>query len=75
MAETIGFIGLGNMGEPIARNLMQAGYRLKVYNRTASKAVDLVDKDAVSSSDATEVAEPGGIVVTMLSDDDAQGTC
>ena len=44
MPETLGFIGLGNMGEPIAANLIQAGYALRVYNRTASKAAQLVAK-------------------------------
>ena len=41
MSETFGFIGLGNMGEPIAANLLRAGYALRVYNRTASKAAAL----------------------------------
>jgi len=71
MAETIGFIGLGNMGEPIAANLIEAGYRLKVYNRTASKATALVQKGAVQAKAPAEVAEPGGVVLTMLSDDHA----
>jgi len=35
MAETLGFIGLGNMGEAIAANLLAAGHSLRVYNRTA----------------------------------------
>ena len=38
MPETLGFIGLGNMGAPIAANLLEAGYGLRVYNRTAEKA-------------------------------------
>ena len=38
MSETLGFIGLGNMGEAIATNLLRAGYGLRVYNRTAAKA-------------------------------------
>jgi 3-hydroxyisobutyrate dehydrogenase-like beta-hydroxyacid dehydrogenase len=37
MRETIGFIGLGRMGQPMALNLLKAGYSLKVYNRTTSK--------------------------------------
>jgi 3-hydroxyisobutyrate dehydrogenase-like beta-hydroxyacid dehydrogenase len=71
MERTIGFIGLGNMGTPIARNLMQAGYRLKVYNRTSAKAAPLVTKGATLAKTAAEVAEPGGIVFTMLADDSA----
>ena len=42
MSEAMGFIGLGNLGQPIACNLLAAGYALKVYNRTASKAEPLV---------------------------------
>ena len=71
MPENIGFIGLGNMGEPIAANLLGAGYALKVYNRTASKAAPLVAKGAVQAPSAAEVATPGGIAFTMLADDRA----
>jgi phosphoglycerate dehydrogenase-like enzyme len=42
MSETIGFIGLGDLGQPIACHLLAAGYALKAYNRTASKAEPLV---------------------------------
>ena len=38
MAETVSFIGLGSMGLPMARKLLDAGYRLRVYNRTPGKA-------------------------------------
>jgi 3-hydroxyisobutyrate dehydrogenase-like beta-hydroxyacid dehydrogenase len=33
MSDTIGFIGLGQMGEPMARNLMRGGFKLRIYNR------------------------------------------
>lgn len=42
MSETLGFIGLGDLGQPIACNLLAAGYALKIYNRTASKAEPLI---------------------------------
>lgn len=71
MSETIGMIGLGNMGTPIAENIQRAGYSLKVYNRTASKAAALVASGAKSVSAAAEVASKGGIVITMVSDDKA----
>ena len=71
MKQPLGFIGLGNMGFPIAENLLRAGYSLKVFNRTASKASGLVAAGAQSVSSAAEVATRGGIVVTMLSDDQA----
>jgi 3-hydroxyisobutyrate dehydrogenase-like beta-hydroxyacid dehydrogenase len=71
MSKTLGFIGLGNMGEPFAANLMQAGYAVRVYNRTASKTAQLVQKGASLASTSSDVATPGGIVFTMLSDDAA----
>lgn len=71
MAEAIGFIGLGNMGEPIAENLRRAGYDLRVYNRTRAKAAHLVEKGAAPATKPADVAQPGGIVFTMLADDRA----
>ena len=71
MAQTLGFIGLGNMGEPIAANLMASGHALRVYNRTASKAATLVAKGATLAKNPADVAAPGGIVFTMVADDRA----
>ena len=71
MAETLGFIGLGNMGEPIAANLIAAGHALRIYNRTASKAAPLVAKGATLAKNPADVASPGGIVFTMVADDRA----
>jgi 3-hydroxyisobutyrate dehydrogenase-like beta-hydroxyacid dehydrogenase len=71
MAETLGFIGLGNMGEPIALNLLAAGYGLRLYNRTPFKTASLVAKGALAARSAADVASPGGIVLTMLADDRA----
>jgi 3-hydroxyisobutyrate dehydrogenase-like beta-hydroxyacid dehydrogenase len=71
MPEKIGFIGLGNMGMPIARNLLAAGHSLKVYNRTISKANALKDRGATVAASAADVATPGGIVFTMVADDQA----
>lgn len=72
MDQNIGFVGLGNMGLPIARNLARAGYRLRVYNRTPSKAEPLLGLDGVVLvRSPAETAEPGGIVFTMLADDAA----
>lgn len=71
MAETLGFIGLGNMGEPIAENLRRAGYDLRVYNRTRTKMAALVEKGAVPVTTPADVAQSGGIVFTMLADDRA----
>ncbi|HUJ32349.1 MAG TPA: NAD(P)-dependent oxidoreductase [Candidatus Acidoferrum sp.] len=71
MSETLGFIGLGNMGAPIATNLLRAGYAVRVYNRTASKAAPLVEQGALPLKQPIDAAEPGGIVLTMLADDRA----
>jgi len=71
MPENIGFIGLGNMGEPMAENLLAAGFPVRVYNRTSSKASALQTKGAVVATTAADAAMPGGIVFTMVSDDRA----
>jgi 3-hydroxyisobutyrate dehydrogenase-like beta-hydroxyacid dehydrogenase len=71
MKETIGFIGLGGMGLAMATNLLKAGFGLRVYNRTADKARPLVERGAVLARSPAEAAEPGGVVVTMVSDDRA----
>jgi 3-hydroxyisobutyrate dehydrogenase-like beta-hydroxyacid dehydrogenase len=72
VAQTVGFVGLGNMGLPIARNLAKAGYRLRVYNRTAAKAQPLLALDGVSlARTPVGVAERGGVVLSMLADDNA----
>lgn len=67
----IGFIGLGSMGLPMATNLLAAGHKLKVYNRTAAKADSLIKRGAELMSNAAAVASSGGVVITMLADDAA----
>jgi 3-hydroxyisobutyrate dehydrogenase-like beta-hydroxyacid dehydrogenase len=67
----IGFIGLGSMGLPMASNLLAADHKLRVYNRTASKADPLVKGGAELMSTSAAVASPGGIVITMVADDAA----
>ncbi|XGV97237.1 MAG: NAD(P)-dependent oxidoreductase [Leptolyngbya sp. BL-A-14] len=71
MSDTIGFIGLGSMGLPLATNLLESGYKLRVYNRTAAKAQPLVEKGAIAVDAPADVLEPGGIVITLLSNDQA----
>jgi 3-hydroxyisobutyrate dehydrogenase-like beta-hydroxyacid dehydrogenase len=67
--ETVGFIGLGGMGLAMATNLLKAGFGLRVFNRTAAKARPLLELGATMAPSPAEAAEPGGIVVTMVSDD------
>ncbi len=66
----MGFIGLGAMGEPIARNLIKAGHALKVYNRTRSRAEALLSQGA-TLAETPAAACAGGVVATMLADDAA----
>ena len=68
MNNTIGFIGLGNLGLPVATNLLDAGYPLLVHNRTASKAEPLVARGAQLAPRPVDAVTTGGIVVTLLWD-------
>ena len=67
----IGFIGLGSMGLPMAKNLHEAKQDLIVYNRTKSKAKELKDIGVIVAETAREVAEQADVLITMLSDDNA----
>lgn len=69
--ETIGFIGLGAMGEPIARRLLTAGYGVRVFNRTPAKAKSLIESGATLASSAHDAASPGGIAMSIVADDAA----
>lgn len=66
--ETIGFIGLGIMGKPMARNLMRAGYKLVVHNRSRASVEELAREGAQPASSSREVAELSDVVITMLPD-------
>jgi 2-hydroxy-3-oxopropionate reductase len=68
MAERVGFIGLGIMGMPMARNLMEAGYELTVHNRSPEKAEELGKEGAAVTATPREVAENSDVVITMLPD-------
>ena len=68
--KTIGFIGLGAMGLPMARNLIEGGFKLRIYNRTKSKADELI-KLGAEVVDSPAAAAADGIVVTMLANDAA----
>jgi 3-hydroxyisobutyrate dehydrogenase-like beta-hydroxyacid dehydrogenase len=71
MSDEIGFIGLGSMGLPIAANLLAAGIKVRVWNRTADKANPLIAKGAAKAASFAETATPGGVVIMMLADDAA----
>jgi 3-hydroxyisobutyrate dehydrogenase-like beta-hydroxyacid dehydrogenase len=71
MSESIGFIGLGNLGTPIAANLLESCPGLLIYNRTASKTASLVSKGARACDNVAALARECSIVFTMVSDDAA----
>lgn len=71
MSETVGLVGLGNMGQAMALRLMQMGWKLRVWNRTLEKADTLVRQGAALAEKPEDAVEPGGIVISMLSDDHA----
>jgi 2-hydroxy-3-oxopropionate reductase len=66
MAQTIGFIGLGIMGRPIARNLIKAGYPLVVHNRSRAAVEELVGAGAKAATSPREVAGACDVLITML---------
>jgi len=67
----IAFIGLGNMGSHMARNLLRAGHEVTVWNRTLSKADELRSEGAKVAGSAGEAAKAAEAVITMLADDHA----
>ncbi|HEY8957626.1 NAD(P)-dependent oxidoreductase [Chitinophaga sp.] len=69
--ETIGFIGTGHLGYPIAENLLKAGYTLRIYNRTREKALPLEQLGAILVGSPEETAVKGGIVMSLVADDKA----
>ena len=68
MAEKIGFIGLGIMGRPMARNLIGAGHELVVHSRSRDSAAELEAEGAEWADDPRAVAERADTIVTMLPD-------
>jgi 3-hydroxyisobutyrate dehydrogenase-like beta-hydroxyacid dehydrogenase len=67
----IAFLGLGQMGAAIARNILNAGHELTVWNRSPDKAATLVAAGAQQRGTPAEAAEGAEIVFTMLADDRA----
>lgn len=67
----LGWVGLGNMGNPMVMNLLKAGYEVTVYNRTKEKEIPLIEAGAKSASNLPELIEHCDVVITMLSNDEA----
>ena len=68
MKPTIGFIGLGLMGGPMASNLVKAEFPVTVWNRTASKAESLVKQGAKLAANPRAVALQADVLITIVSD-------
>ena len=68
MSETIGFIGLGVMGKPMAKNLMKAGHRLVVHSRSRGPVDEVVAAGATAAASPADIARRATIVITMLPD-------
>ena len=69
--KNIGFIGIGLMGLPMAKNLLKSGYNLKAYNRYQDKADRLKEFGAEISVSIKDVVTNSDIIITMLTDDNA----
>ena len=67
----IGWIGLGNMGNPMVQNLLRAGYNITVYNRSKDKESPLIALGASSATSPAELIKTCDVVITMLSNDAA----
>lgn len=68
----IGFIGLGNMGNPMVKNLVKAGFQVTVYNRTKEKALALQAETQVEVADKLQDLVDGvDVIISMLSNDAA----
>ena len=68
MADTVGFIGLGLMGRPMAKNLLKAGFPLVVNSRSPTPVDDLVASGAVRASSPADVARRATRIFTMVPD-------
>lgn len=62
----IGFIGLGIMGKPMAKNLLKAGYELVVFDINQDAVTELVSAGAASAPTSREVAQQSEVIITML---------
>ena len=71
MSQKIGFIGLGIMGQPMAANLLKAGYELRVYNRTVAKTRTLADAGALVAATPAELTTWADIIILMLTGPEA----
>ncbi|MGQ9639925.1 MAG: NAD(P)-dependent oxidoreductase [Candidatus Bathyarchaeia archaeon] len=67
----VGFIGIGTMGLPMAKNILKAGYPLTVWNRTVQRTTRLIEMGAKLASNPAQLASESSVIITMLSDPQA----
>jgi len=68
MSESVGFVGLGIMGQAMVRNLLKAGFDVCIWNRTASRMEPLIEAGAKGASGPSDLASKCDIIVTCVSD-------
>ncbi len=67
----VALLGLGTMGSGMGQNLLKAGFSLSVYNRTASKSLQLQSMGCTGRNSPAEAVQDADVVISMLSDDAA----
>ncbi|WP_421014393.1 NAD(P)-dependent oxidoreductase, partial [Glutamicibacter creatinolyticus] len=68
MSKNIAFIGLGIMGLPMAKNLVNAGFKVTGYNRSAAKAEELAAAGGAAAKTIAEAVKDADVVITMVPD-------
>ena len=68
MSERVGFIGLGIMGRGMTKNLLKAGFEVRVWNRTSSRMDDMVEAGAKAGASPADVAANSDVIITCVSD-------
>ena len=68
MSHPVGFIGLGLMGKPMARNLLKKGFPVVVHSRSRGPVDELAGEGATAATSAAEIAGKAKHIITMLPD-------
>src|SRR5947207_611718 len=68
MSDRVAVLGTGIMGAPIARNLLEAGFDVSVWNRSPDKALSLVEHGADAADSPPDAVHGAGFVITMVTD-------
>lgn len=71
MNQKVGFIGLGIMGQPMAANILKAGYELMVYNRTSEKTAELAEAGAMVAATPADLTAWADVIIFMLTGPEA----